>query len=98
MTGSSITPLPVFSIPTVSRDESQQEQLWEISINMIKEFLTPELLERYGGRVSSQQGGVTSTEQGQDTSASKQVSTGAATSSTTPGGGEEEKKQAEEVS
>ena len=33
---------------SVYRDESKQEQLWEISINMIKEFLAPEVLERYG--------------------------------------------------
>ena len=81
---------------TVPRDESQQEQLWEISINMIKEFLTPELLERYGGRLSIQQGGETGAEQGQETSASEQVSTEAAAAPTTPGDREEEGVEEEE--
>ena len=40
----SVNYIPLF----VFRNESHQEQLWEISIKMIKEFLTPELLERYG--------------------------------------------------
>ena len=31
-----------------SRDEAQQEQLWEISINIVKDYLSPEVLERYG--------------------------------------------------
>ena len=31
-----------------SRDEANQEQLWEISINIVKDYLSPEVLERYG--------------------------------------------------
>ena len=54
---------PVYSIIIsdlslcVFRDEKQQEQLWEISINMIKEFMTPEVLQQYGPAlpVSSQE-------------------------------------------
>ena len=31
-----------------SRDEAQQEQLWEISINIVKDYLSPEVFEKYG--------------------------------------------------
>lgn len=30
------------------RDETLQEQLWEISVNAIRTYLSPEILERYG--------------------------------------------------
>ena len=39
------SPLTMFS---PSRDEAQQEQLWEISINIVKDYLSPEVFEKYG--------------------------------------------------
>ena len=38
------------TIPTLQfscRNESFQEQLWEMSISAVKEFLSPEVLQRY---------------------------------------------------
>eukprot|EP00731_Ephydatia_muelleri_P030503 Em0022g17a len=32
----------------MARDESLQEQLWEISVNALRTYLSPEVLERYG--------------------------------------------------
>ena len=62
---------------------------------MIKEFLTPELLECYGGRLSIQQEGETGAEQGQETSASEQVLAKAAAPPITPGRGEVEEEEEE---
>ena len=30
------------------RNETAQEQLWDISINIVKDYLSPEVLEKYG--------------------------------------------------
>ena len=36
-----------------SRDEAQQEQLWEISINIVKDYLSPEVFEKYGATLAT---------------------------------------------
>ena len=36
------------------RDEELQEQLWEISIERVRDWLSPEILEKYGTRIPSQ--------------------------------------------
>ena len=33
------------------RNTELQEQLWEISINIVKDWITPEILEKYGSRM-----------------------------------------------
>ena len=33
------------------RNAELQEQLWEISINIVKDWITPEILEKYGSRI-----------------------------------------------
>ena len=40
---------PVFYI--LYRNDELQEQLWEISINIVKDWITPEILEKYGSRI-----------------------------------------------
>ena len=44
------SPLTMFS---PSRDEAQQEQLWEISINIVKDYLSPEVFEKYGATLAT---------------------------------------------
>ena len=34
------------------RNEKFQEQLWEISVNAVKDYLSPEVLEKYGSKAS----------------------------------------------
>ena len=37
------------------RNAELQEQLWEISINIVKDWITPEILEKYGSRIEFKQ-------------------------------------------
>ena len=39
-----------FSNSHVYRNEEFQEQLWEISVTAVKDYLSPEVLEKYGSR------------------------------------------------
>lgn len=40
--------------PGLGRDQQLQQQLWEISVNIVKDYLTPELLQKYGRPENSQ--------------------------------------------
>ena len=42
------------TITAPGRDQQLQEQLWEISVNIVKDYLTPEVLEKYGSAENSQ--------------------------------------------
>ena len=35
-------------IPACHRNESHQEQLWEISCNLLKDYLSPDIWREYG--------------------------------------------------
>ena len=39
------------SLTSLYRNAQLQEQLWEISINIVKDWMTPEILEKYGSRM-----------------------------------------------
>ena len=39
------------SLTSLYRNAELQEQLWEISINIVKDWITPEILEKYGSRI-----------------------------------------------
>ena len=39
------------SFTSLYRNTELQEQLWEISINIVKDWITPEILEKYGSRM-----------------------------------------------
>lgn len=43
-------PQPVTGGVYLHRNKQIQEQLWEISVNIVKDFLSPEVLEKYGPR------------------------------------------------
>ena len=50
------------------RNQSHQEQLWEISCNMLKDYLSPDIWREYGPSETGQQGGeATANEQGEET-------------------------------
>jgi len=40
-------------VPSPPRDKVVQEQLWGISVNIVKEFLSPEVLAKYGEPITS---------------------------------------------
>ena len=35
-------------VPACHRNQSHQEQLWEISCNLLKDYLSPDILREYG--------------------------------------------------
>ena len=39
------------TLTSLYRNAELQEQLWEISINIVKDWITPEILEKYGSRI-----------------------------------------------
>lgn len=45
-----INPLVLVSGAKCHRNEKLQEELWEISVSIVKDFLSPEVLEKYGPR------------------------------------------------
>ena len=44
----------IYTITGLCRDQQLQQQLWEISVNIVKDYLTPEVLEKYGCPENSQ--------------------------------------------
>ena len=44
----------VCTVTGLGRDQELQKRLWEISINIVKDYLTPEVLEKYGCPENSQ--------------------------------------------
>ena len=39
------------NLTSLYRNTELQEQLWEISINIVKDWITPEILQKYGSRI-----------------------------------------------